>query len=331
MSLPRFLPAVALAFFAVMASACTTAISTAPTATVSPGSSGGPACPTANVGTAPDGWGPPSTAPTVIPILVNSQVVCGTNRVVFGLVDAANRPIATPDRSAKIAFYDLGRDPGKPASSGDGKFVWAIEGSRGVYVTSADLTEAGLWGAEFTTAAAGGASETVRLTFDVVPTGTTLRAGAKAPASKTPTLADVGGDVAKISSDPTPDPAFYQTSVDKAIAGGKPFLLAFATPKFCTTAQCGPTLDRVKPLVKDYPTVTFINVEPYELTYANGQLQPVLTTDQPPQLKPVQATLDWGLLSEPYIFVVDRTGTIAATFEGIVGEDELRAALDAVK
>jgi hypothetical protein len=328
MHLPRSFTAITLALMAVVASACSTAGSTPPPVTGSPGTSAGTACPTANVATPPDGWGPPSTAPTVIPILVNSQVVCGSNRMVFGLVDASNRPIATPDRSAKIAFYDLGRDPAKPVSSGDGKFVWAIEGSRGVYVTSVNLTEAGLWGAEFTTAAAGGTSETVRLTFDVVPTGTTLRAGAQAPASKTPTAASAA-DIAKISSDPTPDPAFYQTSVDTAVKDGKPFLLAFATPKFCTTAQCGPTLDRVKPLVKDYPTVAFINVEPYELTVTNGQLQPVL--DPQGQLQPVQAVNEWGLLSEPYIFVVDRTGTITATFEGIVGADELRAALDAVK
>ena len=207
--------------------------------------------------------------------------------------------------------------------------MWAIEGSRGVYIASVDLTEAGLWGAEFTTAAAGEASETVRITFDVQPTGTTKRVGDKAPASKTPTLADVGGDVARISSDAAPEPAFYQTSVDTAIAEGKPFLLAFATPKFCTTGQCGPTLDRVKPLVEDYPTVAFINVEPYELAMVSGQLQPTL--DAQGQLKPVQAVNEWGLLSEPFIFVVDRTGTITASFEGIVGEDELRTALDAVK
>jgi hypothetical protein len=328
MHLPRSLPALALALVAVSASACSTAVTTAPAATGSPGSSGVTSCPTANAATVPDGWGPPATAPTVVPILVNSQVVCGTNRVVFGLVDSANRPIATPDRTAKIAFYDLGRDPTKAVSTIDGKFVWAIEGSRGVYVGSVDLTEAGLWGAEFTTAAAGAASETVRITFDVQPTGTTKRVGDKGPASVTPT-ASSAADIAKIASDPTPDPAFYQTSVDTAIKAGKPFLLAFATPKFCTTAQCGPTLDRVKPLVKDYPTVTFINVEPYELTYANGQLQPVL--DPQGQLQPVQAVNEWGLLSEPYIFVVDRTGTITATFEGIVGVDELRAALDAVK
>jgi len=320
---------IALALVALVASACTAVVSTVPPATGSPGSSGGPGCPTANVSTVPDGWGPPSTAPTVIPIVVNSQPVCGLNRLVFGLLDAGSRPIAAPDRSARIAFYDLGRDPTKPVSTVDAKFVWAIEGSRGVYVASADLTEAGPWGAEFTTAAAGEASETVRVTFDVQPTGTTKRPGDKAPASKTPTLADVGGDVSQISSDPTPDADFYQASVDAAIKEAKPFLLAFATPKFCTTGQCGPTLDRVKPLVQDYPTVTFINVEPYELVKTNGQLQPVL--DPQGQLQPVQATLEWGLLSEPFIFVVDRTGTITASFEGIVGEDELRTALDAVK
>ena len=144
-----------------------------------------------------------------------------------------------------------------------------------------------------------------------------------------PTLADVNDQVALISSDATPEPAFYQTSVDTAITEDRPFLLAFATPKFCRTGQCGPTLDRVKPLVKDYPTVTFINVEPYVLTPVNGQLQPAL--DAQNQLQPVPAVEQWGLLSEPYIFVVDRTGTISASFEGIVGEDELRAALDAVK
>jgi len=320
---------IALALVALVATACTAAVSTAPPATGSPGGSGGPGCPTANVPTVPDGWGPPAKAPTVIPVVVNSQLVCGINRLVFGLLDAASRPIAAPDRSARIAFYDLGRDPAKPVSTVDAQFVWAIEGSRGVYVASVDFTEAGVWGAEFTTAAAGQPSETVRLTFDVQPTSPTKRVGDKAPASKTPTLADVGGDVNEISSDPTPDADFYNVSVATAISEGKPFLLAFATPKFCRTGQCGPTLDRVKPLVKDYPTVTFINVEPYELAKTNGQLQPVL--DPEGQLKPVQAVNDWGLLSEPFIFVVDKTGTIAASFEGIVGDDELRAALDAVK
>ena len=98
-----------------------------------------------------------------------------------------------------------------------------------------------------------------------------------APASKTPTLADVGGDVTRISTDDDPDPAFYETSVDEALADHEPFVLIFATPKFCKTAQCGPTLDRIKPFVARYPTVTFINVEPYKLTLVDGASSPSST------------------------------------------------------
>ena len=64
---------------------------------------------------------------------------------------------------------------------------------------------------------------------------------------------------------PKPDPAFYQTSVADALAAHKPFILVFATPKFCTSQQCGPTLDQFKPIAAANPGVTFINVEPYQL------------------------------------------------------------------
>lgn len=46
------------------------------------------------------------------------------------------------------------------------------------------------------------------------------------------------------------------------MAAKDPFVLVFATPAFCQTAICGPMLDGVKVLAADYPTFTFINVEP---------------------------------------------------------------------
>ena len=49
-------------------------------------------------------------------------------------------------------------------------------------------------------------------------------------------------------------------------------MLVFATPKFCTSAQCGPTLDKIKPFAAQYPGVTFINVEPYKLKLVDGVL-----------------------------------------------------------
>jgi hypothetical protein len=42
---------------------------------------------------------------------------------------------------------------------------------------------------------------------------------------------------------------------------------------------------------------------------------------------PVPATLEWRLRSEPWIFVVDSRGIVAAKFEGVAALDEVEAAL----
>jgi hypothetical protein len=262
-------------------------------------------------------------------INVSAELTCGPNRVLFGLIDAqSNAPIGGPDRTVKVAFYDLARDPAKPVSGGDAAFIWAIENVRGVYAVQADFSEAGVWGAEITTMSGIG-GEKIRMTFQVSPSSPVVRVGQKAPATKTPTAADVGGDLAKISTDTKPDPALYKVSVDQALAKHEPFLLAFATPKFCASAQCGPTLDRLKPYVAKYPTVDFIHVEPYQLTLQDGQLQPVLTGN-PANLTPTDATNTWGLLTEPWVFVVDRQGVVRGSFELIFSDAELTAALKAV-
>ncbi len=49
------------------------------------------------------------------------------------------------------------------------------------------------------------------------------------------------------------------------------------------------------------------------------------------QLQSIPAVLQWGILSEPYVFVVDRNGIVTAEFEGVVSVDEITAAAEAVK
>jgi hypothetical protein len=310
--------------------ACNTGSAATPAPSRTSIGSGG-ACATAPDPGTPAGWGVPSTAPSVIPVLINApgELACGPNRFLFSFIDAkSNVPVGAPNRTASVELFDLARDPAKPAITSPSTFVWAIEGERGIYVANVTFAEAGVWGAAFTTQSPGAAPETVRVTFQVAPSTPVVRVGQRAPATKTPTAADVGGDVSKISTDTKPDPAFYTTSVDDALTKHEPFVLVFATPKFCQSAQCGPTLDRIKPFAARYPGVTFIHAEPYKLQLESGQLQPVLTNGQ---LTPTDAVDKWGLLSEPWIFVVDRNGVVRGSFELIFSNAELSAALDAVK
>lgn len=303
-------------------------VSASPTGPVSSGTA---ACPTAP--TPPDnlaGWSQAS-ASDILPLLINGpgQVVCGENRILFTLAGQDGTPVGAPDRTARISFYDLGRDPTKPIASADGTFVWAIKNARGIYVANVSLPEAGQYGAEITTAKAGGTPESLRLRFDVQPSSSVIGVGDRAPASRTPTLADVGGDASHISTDTNPDPAFYRTSVDQAVAKHEPFVVIFATPKFCKSAQCGPTLDSIKPYLAKYPSVTFINVEPYKLKLVDGLLQADL--DASGGLQATAVTDEWHLLTEPTVYVVNRDGVVTAQFDLIFSDAELTAALDAVK
>jgi hypothetical protein len=270
-------------------------------------------------------WGPPATSPTLFPLLVSNYVTCGKARILFLYLDASNNVASAPDRTASVAFYDLGRDPDEVVATTEGKFIWTIQDERGMYIADVDLPAAGIWGAEFTTEAPGSPAETVRMTFEVHDTSPTAAVGDPAPASDTPTLEDVDGDVKLISTDADPVPDFYSTSVADALAEHQPFVLVFATPKFCTSAQCGPTLDRLKPVAAEHPEVTFINVEPYQLQVVEGQLQPLL--DANGGLQATDITEEWGLLTEPWIFAVDRAGIVRGSYELIVSDDELDSVL----
>lgn len=263
--------------------------------------------------------------PSVIPVIVSSRQAVGANRFVFSFLDPeTNLPAAAPDRTAAVAFIAPGET--QPGTATPATFVWAIEGERGDYVANVDFPTAGDWKAVFVTEAPGSPQEAIGVDFQVAETSSVVPIGGAAPASDTPVAADVGGDLARLSTDDEPDPSFYELSVADALAAKRPFVLAFATPAFCKSAQCGPTLDRIKAVAADAPDgVAFINVEPYALEFTDGRLQPAL--DANGQLQPVPSVTEWGILTEPWVFAVDGEGIVRGSFEGVVGEDELRASI----
>lgn len=269
-----------------------------------------------------------SGGPAILPLLINSEILKGPNRFLFSLTDRQNKLVAAPDVKVHLLFYDVDTAENEVVFEEDARFLWAIEGQQGLYVASVEFPDAGRWGTRFEATFPDGAVKTVRADYDVRESGSTPALGAKVPSVDTPTLDDVGGDVKQVSTDQEPDPRFYETSIADALAAGEPFVVAFATPAFCETRLCGPTLETVKEVAADYPSITFINVEPYKMAFTDGSLQPELDANN--QLQPAEWTNAWGLLSEPYTFVIDADGFVAAKFEGVLGEDELRAALDAL-
>lgn len=259
------------------------------------------------------------------PVIISSQLAVGDNRVVFSFVDPSTKqPNGSPDLAAALSFIAPGTT--EPTAPVPGEFVWAIEGSRGEYIAHATFATAGDWKAIFLLTPKGGQQQAIGLPFTVMLKPTVISVGDHAPSTRTPTLSDVGGDVRQISSDTTPDPSFYGVSVDQALARHTAFILVFATPAFCRSAQCGPTLDFVKKAKASAPaSVAFINVEPYVMTYTGGRLQPTL--DAQGNLVPNDASNAWGLPSEPWIFAVDRNGIVQGSYEGIVTQQELSDAI----
>jgi hypothetical protein len=139
--------------------------------------------------------------------------------------------------------------------------------------------------------------------FERVP-----RAGQPAPRIHTPTAAEAGGDLSRITTRIPPD---TQNKVDYADALGKePIVLLFATPQFCQSRVCGPVVDVAEQVKETYgDEVAFIHMEIYNDNDPDKGVRP--------QVKAFR------LPSEPWLFAIDRQGVIQDEVEGAFGVDLL--------
>lgn len=246
------------------------------------------------------------------PIFISSEIVVGENRFLVALRDGeTDAPVASPDIDVDISFFDLEESEDDPVAEVDTEFLWTSKPRSGVYVATPTFSRPGDWGAEVMVQGEG-IEERVRGEFEVAEEPITPAIGDPAPPSNTPTAHGVD-DIAQISSDEDPDPRFYERSISEALAAREPFVVVFATPKFCESQVCAPTLDTVKKVSRDFRDVTFIHSEIYE--------------DLEPTNPPVEAVTQWRLPGEPWVFVVDAQGRVAAKYEGVAGEAELRSTL----
>lgn len=90
-----------------------------------------------------------------------------------------------------------------------------------------------------------------------------LKVGMQAPSLRTKTLADVGGDLSRITTYRYPDERMYQVSLDDALKQGKPIVLEFATPAHCTV--CDKQLQMLKALIDKYgDDIIFLHMDQYQ-------------------------------------------------------------------
>jgi hypothetical protein len=141
------------------------------------------------------------------------------------------------------------------------------------------------------------------------------RVGEPAPRIHTPTKADAAGDLASI--DTRVPPSTMHEADFAAVVGKKPVVLLFATPALCQSRVCGPVVD-VAEQVKDEHEgdVEFIQMEIYRDNSIEKGFRPQVAA--------------FGLPTEPWLFVIDKEGKVAARLEGAFSAGELEDALGKV-
>jgi hypothetical protein len=283
------------------------------------------------------------------PVIMTSELVVGQNRLAFGLLkehqlldeaDVVVRVYALHGQQAQLkaqmrapyARLEVVEQGNRVHVHPDGTRHVHNEATdvRGLYVTQVTFERPGPWGLEVlakqgsgplnwaalpTQSQGDGSVEVARFTINVLAAPSTPAPGTTAPRSHNLIASDVP-DLRQIDTSDPPDPRLHQIRIADAIAQGKPQVIVFATPKFCTSRVCGPVLDIVRTLLPAYgDRVVFTHQEIWRDAAAH-------------EFFPTMA--EWGLQTEPWIFVVDGKGIVHAKFEGLTTAREIEAALQQI-
>ena len=266
---------------------------------------------------------------SVIPVIVSSRQVPGPNRFVFSFLDPkTNLPgrVARPHGLGRVHRARRDRSPG-PAT--EAEFVWAIEGERGDYVANVELGAPGDWKAVFITEAPGSPAGGDRRRLPgvrLVPDGRDRRAGAGhgQPDDRERGLRRQGVHGHR------PGPAFYQLTVEGRArredavrarvrhAGVLPERAVRPDPRpdqgrrgqGARTTSRSSTWSRTSS-----PTPRAASSRSSTRTASSSRSSPSTSGASSPSRGCSRSTA---------------TGIVQGSFEGVIGEDELTAAIEAI-
>jgi hypothetical protein len=256
----------------------------------------------------------------MLTVLGTPDLAPGRQRVSF-VLSTTQDLVRLPALQYEVFRFDSGASgpSGSALGRGAARFHAFPSDARGLYVTELDFTSAGTWGLKVLVPQPDGQVAATLFAFDVPDRAKAPLVGAPAPRSVNRTLADA--PLAELSTGASPDAALYQSTIASALDAGRPLVVVFASPGFCTNALCGPQVEQLSELRAAYERrASFVHVDIYEnpsVIRERGLDAGVRT----PVLR------DWGLETDEWTFVVDRQGKVAARFEGFAPREEVEGAL----
>lgn len=252
---------------------------------------------------------PDATVDLAVVAATFEQLVDQPNPFVFGLFTMEQEPVAEAD--AQLYAVPAG---GEPAGPWPATPSGADVPPGALYTVDAEFTATGLY--ELVVVTADGRAGVVAVEVRDSDSSVLPAPGQQAQSVATPTSEDdLGYDrLCTRSGEPC---GMHDASLDQALERGTPVVALFATPAFCQTAVCGPTVEVVDQVRRDHfagDDVTFVHIEIF--ADAGETLgDPVLA---------------WNLPTEPWMFVIDDGGTIVRRADGplLVIADEVRSLID---
>lgn len=246
-------------------------------------------------------------------IMASSDYAVGPNRVSFLLVRDDSSLVRVP--SADVYYQPTENGPTKQTVAklvpiGVGESTSGPDEVKEIYVANLDLPKTGKhW---FVVQPRGVAFQGFQI-LEVKAKPEAVAIGERAPASDNPTTATQRAD--RITTARPPDTPLLKFSVADSLAKGIPFVVAFATPTYCESRTCGPTVDVVEATRTRYEKqgIRFIHIEIYEENNPGNGVN--------------QWVKEWRLPTEPWVFVVDRGGVVRDRFEGAVSVAELERSI----
>jgi hypothetical protein len=212
---------------------------------------------------------------------------------------------------------------GTPDGAGSGPTMTTPSEGRGLYqAEGVTFDRAGVWQVNLSADVAGSGSASASASFQVLDSPRLPYPGQKALHTENLTLRSKHTPAGAIDSraangDPIPDPQLHEWTIAKAMDDHLPALVTFATPVYCTSRFCGPTVDAIAALQKRYgDRAVFIHVE----IWRDFQKKVVN-----------QGAADWlyrnNDLTEPWTFLIGSNGRILDRWGSLFSENEVASEL----